>query len=200
MCPSALACLSQERIARFPLINQMASQMLTLQGAIAHSDMSIECGPTRFAPYTQQFQKGYMTLENQEYTDYVDSRMVQLPLMKGDAVFFNPACLHQPGQNTSGRPRVANLLQISACWGTPMETTNKLVTAKSLWPTIRKWFERAGDNETGIPGTVHPLQIDALIQAACDDFGYPAKFDLLPVRSIDHHNRHNLDSPLRTPS
>lgn len=60
------------------------------------------------------------------------NHMAQLPLEKGDAVFFNPAYLHQPNSNTTSSPRVANLLQVSDCWGTPMKTIDKLAIAKSV--------------------------------------------------------------------
>jgi len=154
----------------------MAAQLLTLQGAIAHTEMPPESGPTKFGLFTQQFQKGYMVLKDPTYIDYVAGRMAQLPLEKGDAVFFNPACLHQPGSNTTSSPRVANLLQISACWGTPMETTNKLAMAKSVWPVIKQWSDGLTTTDRK-----HSLQLEALINATCDDFGYPRDFDSMPA-------------------
>jgi len=181
----ALSALGKAKIARFPLINQMAAQLQTLQGAIAHTDMPIQSGPTRFGLFTQQFQKGYMILGNPRYIDHVASCMVQLPLQKGDAVFFNPACLHQPGMNETSSPRVANLLQVSACWGTPMEKVNRLSMTKSVWPVIKRWhieLEATGEGSNAGTDSKHPLQLEALINATCDDFGYPRDFDTMPVR------------------
>ena len=162
----------------------MAAQLLTLQGAIAHTDMPLQCGPTRFGLFTQQFQKGYMILENPQYIEHVASRMAQLPLEKGDAVFFNPACLHQPGMNETSSPRVANLLQVSACWGTPMEKINRLSMTKSVWSVIKRWhsdIEKTGGEASAGGDRKHPLQLEALINATCDDFGYPRDFDTMPV-------------------
>ena len=173
----------------------MAAQLLTLQGAIAHTDMPLESGPTRFGLFTQQFKKGYMVLKDPMYIDYVARSMAQLPLEKGDAVFFNPACLHQPGSNTTSNPRVANLLQVSACWGTPMETTNKLAMAKSVWPVIKRWSRNLKtDADQGTPADrdwKHPLQLEALINATCDDFGYPRDFDTMPVSDLVAFIVHN---------
>ena len=195
----ALSALGHQEIRRFPLINQMAAQLLTLQGAIAHTDMPLQCGPTRFGLFTQQFQKGYMVLENPKYIDHVAGCMAQLPLEKGDAVFFNPACLHQPGMNETSSPRVANLLQVSACWGTPMEKINKLDMTKSVWPVFKRWASESKING-GASGEdrdrKHPLQLEALITATCDDFGYPRDFDTMPVSrpsqtglSLNSHRR-----------
>ena len=131
-----------------------------------------------------------MAYKQSQYTDYVEHRMSQLPLAKGDAVFFNPACLHQPGKNHTDSPRVANLLQISACWGTPMETTNKLAMVRSLWPVMKEWdTERINRDQStdGVSGVhlgqdKHPMQLEALIRAGCDDYGYARDFDNMPVR------------------
>lgn len=38
--------------AKFPKAMQVASQFLTLQGAVAHSDMPVESGPTRLLPFS----------------------------------------------------------------------------------------------------------------------------------------------------
>ena len=140
-----------------------------------------------------------MVLDNPKYIDHVASCMAQLPLEKGDAVFFNPACLHQPGMNETSTPRVANLLQVSACWGTPMEKINKLDMTKSVWPIFKRWASESEMNE-GAPGDTrdrkHPLQLEALINATCDDFGYPRDFDTMPVSrpsptglSLNYHRR-----------
>ena len=42
------------------------SQYLTLQGAIAHVDMPIESGPTTFLPYSQNFERNYLTWRDEE--------------------------------------------------------------------------------------------------------------------------------------
>lgn len=52
--------LDDATVQRFPLSLQVASQLLTLQGAIAHSDMPIESGPTQLLPYSHRYLEGYM--------------------------------------------------------------------------------------------------------------------------------------------
>ena len=149
--------------------------------------------------------------------------MTQLPLRKGDAVFFNPACFHQAGDNTLPQPRVANLLQVSACWGRPMEFNDRLAMTRALWPVIKRWSKELkkgngdgyaesdlsgfynghtkpngvnGDNRssnlTGQGGISparthsrhHPQELEALIDATCDDYGFPRRIDMQPVCSF----------------
>lgn len=49
-----------EDCANFPAAMQVASQLLTLQGGVAHTDMPLESGPTRFLPFSQTFEEGFM--------------------------------------------------------------------------------------------------------------------------------------------
>ena len=102
---------SAEVIERFPVHVQRLSPVLTLQGAIAHCDMPIETGPTLYLPFSQSYLPGYMATARPEFRDYFDKHHVQLPLAKGDAVFFNPALFHAAGTNRSKDVRrIANLL------------------------------------------------------------------------------------------
>src|SRR5690242_5888815 len=48
-----LGFLPNEQIARFPTHVHRLSPVLTLQGAVAHSDMPLETGPTLYLPYSQ---------------------------------------------------------------------------------------------------------------------------------------------------
>ena len=61
------------------------------------------------------------------FADYFDKHHVQLPLSKGDAVFFNPALFHAAGTNRSKDVRrIANLLQVSSAFGRAMESVDRL--------------------------------------------------------------------------
>lgn len=168
---------SLARIQRFPIINQTASQFLTLQCAIAHTDMPLSTGPTRFMPYSQRFEKGYIAVRDPRYIDYVKPRMVQLELEKGDAVFFNPATFHQPGVNVTDQERVANLLQVSSAFGRSMESCDRTGMAKSVWPVMKRWHKELSAGS----GTRQQSELDALIAATCSDYGYPKVFDLQVV-------------------
>lgn len=141
--------------------------------------MPLETGPTRFMPYSQLFEKGYIAVRDPRYIEFVKPRMVQLELQKGDAVFFNPATFHQPGENVTDNERVANLLQVSSAFGRSMESCDRLGMTKSVWPVFKRWHEEL-KNETGSSGSEkgrHQLQLDALIAATCSDYGYPKIFD-----------------------
>ena len=105
----------RDAIERFPVHVHRLSPVLTLQGAVAHCDMPVETGPTLYLPFSQSYVPGYMATGRAEFRDYFDKHHVQLPLMKGDAVFFNPALFHAAGTNRSKDVRrIANLLQVSS--------------------------------------------------------------------------------------
>ena len=102
------------------------SPVLTLQGAVAHSDMPVETGPTMYLPHSQKYEPGYLAWRLPEFRDYFDDHHVQLPLAKGDAAFFNPALFHGAGTNRRADiRRMANLLQVSSAFGRAMETVDR---------------------------------------------------------------------------
>lgn len=165
---------SLERIRKFPVVNQIASQFLTLQSAIAHTDMPLPTGPTRFTPYSQLFDKGYTAVRDAKFIEFVSPNMVQLELKKGDAVFFNPATFHQPGINVTDDERTANLLQVSSAFGRSMESCDRLGMSKAVWPVIKKWSKEIAAGSS----SKNQAQLDAVINATCSDYGYPKIFDL----------------------
>jgi ectoine hydroxylase-related dioxygenase (phytanoyl-CoA dioxygenase family) len=68
---------------------------------------------------------------------YFEANHVQLPLEKGDAVFFNPALFHGAGTNRSADVRrMANLLQVSSAFGRTMETVDRTAMCRSLYPVL----------------------------------------------------------------
>ena len=129
---------SAEAIERFPAHVHRLSPVLTLQGAIAHCDMPVETGPTLYLPFSQSYVPGYMATGRAEFRDYFDKHHVQLPLMKGDAVFFNPALFHAAGTNRSKDVRrIANLLQVSSAFGRAMESVDRLKMSLRLYPALK---------------------------------------------------------------
>lgn len=135
--------------------------------------MPLSTGPTRFMPFSQTFDKGYTGVRDPRYIDYVKSRMVQLELKKGDAVFFNPATFHQPGVNETDQERVANLLQVSSPFGRSMESCDRLAMSKAVWPIMKGWHREIASGK----GDKTQGQLDALVAATCSDYGYPKVFD-----------------------
>ena len=100
--------------------------------------MPIETGPTQYLPYSQKFVPGYFAYRKQEFQEYFKSNYVQLPLEKGDAVFFNPALYHAAGTNrTKDVKRMANLLQVSSAYGRAMESVNRHKMSRNLYPVLR---------------------------------------------------------------
>lgn len=111
--------------------------LLTLQGAIAHCDMPLESGPTLYLPHSQKYKYGYLAFHQKEFQEYFDKNHVQLPLKKGDAVFFNPALLHAAGSNTTEDiQRMANLLQVNCAFGRAMETVDRSKMSLALYPKL----------------------------------------------------------------
>ena len=123
-------------VAEFPIATQIFSQLLTLQGAVAHTDMNTSSGPTLLLPFSQQYQHGYLAWRNPEFIDYFQHNAVQLPLNKGDAVFFSPALFHAGGNNTESSDRIANLLQISSAFGKAMESVDRTKMTKLIYPVL----------------------------------------------------------------
>jgi len=109
-----LGFLSQEVAARYPAHVHRLSPVLTLQGAVAHCDMPVESGPTLYLPHSQKYEPGYLAWRLPEFRAYFEEHHVQLPLAKGDAVFFNPALFHAAGANHAGEQWMENVIAASA--------------------------------------------------------------------------------------
>jgi ectoine hydroxylase-related dioxygenase (phytanoyl-CoA dioxygenase family) len=94
---------SAQAVARYPRHVHLFSPMLTLQGAIAHVDASIESGPTLLLPHSQKYEAGYLATSRPDFRAYFDAHAVQLPLKKGDMLFFSPALFHAAGSEPDQR-------------------------------------------------------------------------------------------------
>ncbi len=160
---------STEVISQFPAQAQMMSQLLTLQGAIAHTDMAIESGPTLLLPFSQQVPSGYLSFLEPEFQGYFNANYVQLPLEKGDAVFFSPALFHGAGTNRSSDDRMANLVQISSAFGRPMESVNRMKMIKSVYSVLLE--QQAGMSER---------ELNDVISALADGYSFPTNLDSDP--------------------
>ncbi len=167
-----LGFMSAEQSANFPPHVHAMSPYLTLQGAIAHCDMSIESGPTLLLPYSQKYKKGYIDFTKEKYQQYFDKNSVQIEMTKGDAVFFNPAVMHGAGNNRTGSvKRMANLLQISSAFGRAMETIDRKIMAKTLYPYL---LELVMKNKM-------PFRlIENVVGASSEGYSFPTNLDLDP--------------------
>lgn len=132
-----LGFMDPDLSASYPAHVHALSALLTLQGAVAHVDMPLESGPTLYLPHSQKYSHGYLAYWLAEFQDYFVEHHIQLPLRKGDAVFFNPALFHAAGTNTStGIARMANLLQVSSAFGRAMETIDRARVTESVYPVL----------------------------------------------------------------
>ncbi len=156
-------------VERFPLPLHLLSQYLTLQGAVAHSDMPLETGPTQLLPFSQQYALGYLAWRREEFIEYFQQNAVQLPLNKGDLLFFNPALFHAAGTNrTPDRQRMANLLQISSAFGKPMEALDRDRMMLAIYPAL-------------LANTALDAQaVDAVIGCTADGYSFPTNLDTDP--------------------
>ncbi|QBQ11683.1 MULTISPECIES: phytanoyl-CoA dioxygenase family protein [unclassified Pseudomonas] len=159
-------------VERFPLPLHTLSQYLTLQGAVAHSDMPLETGPTQLLPFSQQYPLGYLAWRRTEFIEYFQQHAVQLPLNKGDLLFFNPALFHAAGTNrTPDRQRMANLLQISSAFGKTMEAVDRDRMMMALYPCL---LERLADN------VMDGEALHAVIACTADGYSFPTNLDTDP--------------------
>ncbi|MCD2171679.1 phytanoyl-CoA dioxygenase family protein [Rhizobium sp. C4] len=167
-----LGFLTAAQIGRYPAHVHQLSPVLTLQGAVAHCDMPLESGPTLFLPFSQAYEPGYVALERQEFKDYFAANHVQLPLEKGDVVFFNPALFHAAGSNISKDIlRVANLLQVSSAFGRAMETVNRTRMCAELYPALVKLKGEGRLDAAGISNA---------IVASAESYSFPTNLDRDP--------------------
>jgi len=128
---------SDEVAQEYPAHVHEFSAYLTLQGAIAHCDMPVESGTTMLLPGSQRYSLGYLAYRNPAIRDYFSAHHVQLPLNKGDVIFFSPALLHGAGTNhTPDIHRMANLLQVSSAFGRAMESLDRRAMCESIYPSL----------------------------------------------------------------
>jgi ectoine hydroxylase-related dioxygenase (phytanoyl-CoA dioxygenase family) len=167
-----LGFMSPEQMQAFPAHIHRISPVLTLQGAVAHCNMPLESGPTLFLPYSQTCFEGYLAFGRPEFQNYFASHHVQLPLEKGDAVFFNPAVMHGAGTNRSGDIyRTANLLQVSSAFGRAMESVNRARMATALYPVLLAAVR---------DGRLSRAEAGNVITASAEGYAFPTNLDSDP--------------------
>ncbi len=157
--------------AHYPVHAHEVTATLTLQGAVAHVDMPLESGPTKLLPFSQSYGPGYLAFHDQAFADYFEEAHVQLPLEKGDAVFFNPALFHAAGANTSANiNRMGNLLQISSAFGRAMEAVDRDALCRTVFPALLQ-----------LKGTaLSESALAAAIAATAEGYAFPTNLDTDP--------------------
>ncbi|WP_370228788.1 phytanoyl-CoA dioxygenase family protein [Cognatishimia sp.] len=155
--------------ATYPAHVHDLSPLMTLQGGLAHCDIPIDSGPTKLLPYSQLYRPGYAAWRRQDFRDDFEDRYIQLPLEKGDALFFNPALFHAAGENRSADiQRMVNLLQISSAFGRAMETVDRPAMCLAAYDSLRAaWNEK----------TLSEAQLDATLAATAEGYSFPTNLD-----------------------
>lgn len=165
-----------EDCKEFPRSLQSASKHLTLQGAVAHSDMPIESGPTRFLPFSQQYEGGFLAWRHKDFVGFFDDNYISLPLQLGDGVFFNPGIFHAAGANETdpakGFQRTANLLQIHCSFSKAMESVDTTSIVSSCWDALSARSKSQSDSEIG-----------AVVHAIGEAYPFPTNLDKRPPRA-----------------
>jgi len=158
-----------EMSALYPSHVHELSPALTLQGAIAHCDMPVESGPTKLLPFSQTYLQGYAAWRREDFRQVFEAQYVQLPLNKGDVLFFSPALFHGAGANVSSNiHRMANLLQVSSAFGRAMETIDRAKMCVLTYPIAAKHLENQ---------TLSISEIKAAIAAVAEGYSFPTNLD-----------------------
>lgn len=155
--------------AQYPAHVHDLSPLMTLQGGIAHVDTPLEGGPTKLLPFSQLYRPGYAAWRRGDFRAFFEEHNVQLPLQKGDALFFNPALFHAAGANTSKDiNRLVNLLQVSSPFGRAMESVARdRMCRLVLSPMKRAWML----------GNLSEAELDAAIAATAEGYSFPTNLD-----------------------
>lgn len=155
-----------ETAARYPVHVHDMTAALTLQGAVAHCDMPVESGPTKLLPFSQRYAPGYIAFHHTGHSDFFEDNYIQLPLEKGDVVFFNPALFHAAGENRSATiDRMVNLLQVSSPFGRAMEAIDRDAMCRAVFPALADLPDAAAH---------------AAIAATAEGYAFPTNLDTDP--------------------
>ncbi|WP_150522922.1 phytanoyl-CoA dioxygenase family protein [Roseibium sediminis] len=158
--------------ASYPAHVHDLSPVMTLQGGVAHVDMPIESGPTKLLPFSQLYRAGYAAWRLDEFRACFEKRYIQLPLEKGDALFFNPALFHAAGANRSADvQRLVNLLQVSSAFGRAMESIDRMAMCKALYPALK---------DAHASGSMSWSSIEAAVSSCAEGYSFPTNLDRDP--------------------
>ena len=164
-----LGFLSSAAIERYPAHVHRLSPVLTLQGAVAHSDMPRgerpDAVPAALAEVRARL-PGRRTGRSSPSTS--SATTCSCRCRPGDAAFFNPAVIHGAGTNrTADIRRMANLLQVSSAFGRAMETVDRDRMCRALYPALRAAAAAGTD-------------VEHALAAAAEGYPFPTNLDRDP--------------------
>jgi ectoine hydroxylase-related dioxygenase (phytanoyl-CoA dioxygenase family) len=109
-----------------------------------------------------------MAYRDARFEQYFADHFVQLPLRRGDAMFFSPALFHAAGDNrTNDVARMANLLQVSSAFGKPMENIDTAGVITACYPSLQEWYRQQGFS----------AEVEALLTMAAEGYPFPGNLD-----------------------
>ncbi|MEO9819816.1 MAG: phytanoyl-CoA dioxygenase family protein [Paracoccaceae bacterium] len=159
-----------EKSAQYPVHVHDLSPLMTLQGGIAHCDMSVESGPTKLLPFSQLYRPGYAAWRRPDFRAVFEEHYVQLPLEKGDAIFFNPALFHAAGENRSKDiDRMVNLMQISSAFGRSLENIDRIGMCKTAFSHLVETWSSMSNAE-----------FNAILASTAEGYPFPTNLDTDP--------------------
>jgi ectoine hydroxylase-related dioxygenase (phytanoyl-CoA dioxygenase family) len=158
--------------ALFPAHVHEVSPLLTLQGGIAHGPTPVDSGATRLLPFSQLYRPGYLAWRRADFRRFFELHHAQVPLEKGDALFFNPALFHAAGANTTTDVhRMVNLLQVSSPFGRAMESVDRAGMCRRILAPLQR---------LAASGELSARAIDAAIAATAEAYPFPTNLDSDP--------------------
>lgn len=161
-----LGFMKPEEMRAYPAHVHAFGPMLILQGGVAHCDMPVESGTTKLLPRSQRYLPGYVAATRPEFRAYFEERHVQLPLGKGDAIFFSPALFHAAGENrTEDVIRTVNLIQTASAFARHMEAIDRTAMSRAVYPRL---------------AALAPAERAAVIAATADGYAFPTNLDTDP--------------------
>lgn len=158
--------------AQYPAHVHDLSPLMTLQGGIAHGDTPIESGPTKLLPFSQRYRPIYAAWRRADFRAFFEEHHVQLPLQKGDALFFNSALFHAAGANSSADiHRMVNLLQVSSAFGRAMESVDRTAMCSLVFEPMKRLVATA---------QLGGAALDAALAATAEGYAFPTNLDSDP--------------------
>ena len=158
--------------ATYPAHVHDLSPLMTLQGGLAHCDMDVEAGPTKLLPFSQAYRPGYAAWRREDFRAHFEAHCVQLPMSKGDAVFFNPALFHAAGENRSADVRrMVNLFQVSSAFGRAMESVDRAAMCRAVFAPLA---------QAHTDGQIDNAGLAAVIAATAEGYSFPTNLDSDP--------------------
>ena len=176
-------------VERYPTHVHLLSPVLTLQGAVAHSDMPVESGPTMYLPYSHQYLPGYLAWRLPEFRAYFARALRPAPAGQGRRRLLQPRAVprrrHQrlrrhparrqpaPGlvgvrsRDGDGRPRPRDPGRLPGAAATEAAGAADAARRTTRWPLQRRATRSRPTSTSTSPSTDSPRRRRPRSSASC---------------------------------